>query len=168
MSLLSKIGKRLVGAVTGFITGGPQGAVAGALANPTNTGPTLVTGPLANTTASSFGAQLAPIMSVLPGVGSVIAKVGSKVIPYVGTAAAIASAGSLIYDAAGNIIGHRKKRRRMNPMNARAARRAIRRIRAVRKITQQIERSLPKARAPASRRYSGGRPTQYIENVRNS
>lgn len=47
-----------------------------------------------------------------------------------------------------------RKRRRMNPLNARAARRAIRRIKAVRRITNDIERSLPKARsrAPARRR----------------
>jgi len=48
-------------------------------------------------------------------------------------------------------MGYRK-RRRMNPLNVRAARRAIRRIKAVRKITADIERSLPKAKArrPAS------------------
>ena len=48
-----------------------------------------------------------------------------------------------------------KKRRRMNPLNARAARRAIRRIKAVRRITNDIERSLPKARAARPRSYGG-------------
>lgn len=46
-----------------------------------------------------------------------------------------------------------RRRRRMNPLNARAARRAIRRIKAVRRITADIERSLPKAKARRS--YSG-------------
>jgi hypothetical protein len=44
-----------------------------------------------------------------------------------------------------------RRYRRINPMNVKAARRAIRRIKGVRKITQDIERQLPRARASKPR-----------------
>jgi len=63
------------------------------------------------------------------------------------TGAAIAGgtiAGEAIYDAAGNLIGYKPRRRRMNPLNPKAARRAIRRVKSVRKMLQTIEKQLPK------------------------
>lgn len=57
------------------------------------------------------------------------------------------------------LIAPKRKPRRMNPMNVRAARRAIRRIKAVRKITHEIERALPKARARSA-------PPRHSHSVR--
>lgn len=75
------------------------------------------------------------LFPTLPGAGTV-AKVAKTVARPGGVV-------GYLYDAAGNIIGTQKKRRRMNPANIRAARRAIRRIRGTRRILQRIERTLP-------------------------
>jgi hypothetical protein len=71
----------------------------------------------------------------IPGVSGAVNTVGKLAAP--------GGVVTALYDAAGNLIGHTKKRRRMNPTNIKAARRAIRRIRGTRRVLQRIERTLP-------------------------
>lgn len=71
-------------------------------------------------------------------------KKGGLNIGTLGKIAAGTIAGEAIYDAAGNLIGYKKKRRRMNYMNYKAAKRATRRIKGARKMLQNIEKQLPK------------------------
>src|SRR5512139_131029 len=158
MSLLGSIGSALKGGVKGFITGGPGGAVMGALGG-------IAKG---STSAPPRSAAMGSPLRVLPTTNSLsasnmvkaaapLARAGKVLVQNAGTVATVVGAGALLYDAFGNVIGHRKRRRRMNPMNARAARRAIRRIKGARKMLQQIERQLPKQRtasrsSPSSRR----------------
>lgn len=98
---------------------------------------------------------------VLPGIGRAVGGAAGRV---VGTGRALAqrfprsakalrdlglfTAGGLIYDQAGNIVGRRAPARRINPMNAKAARRAARRIKAAHKLCKTIESCLPRRSAP--------------------
>lgn len=89
------------------------------------------------------------VVRSLPGVGRVIGGAVGRVARSpaarrLGTAIGVGAAAGAIYDAAGNLIGNRKKYRRVNPMNYRAAMRAVRRIKGARKALQRIERTLPK------------------------
>jgi uncharacterized protein RhaS with RHS repeats len=79
-----------------------------------------------------FGNTLFPS---LPGVSNATGTIGKILKP--------GGAVTMLYDAAGNLVGTQRKRRRMNPTNIKAARRAIRRIRGARRVLQRIERSLP-------------------------
>lgn len=166
MSLFSKVFKAARGALVGFATGGPLGAVAGGLsgyaAGKTNlTKSRIAALPTTETfSASDIVRAGSGAVSMLPavvrtGIGAVARRV-----PAIAAGAAI---GSVVYDMYGRVVGGGRKRRRMNPMNARAARRAIRRIKGARKMLQQIERQLPKQRAAAPRRLSAGRgENQFI------
>jgi len=151
MSLLGKLGGALMGGVGGFLTGGPAGAIAGAVMGGMGSGgkqSSVMPGvgrisPIqGNNALSASGA----VRSVVAIARSPVGRMVSRAAPYVGAAAAV---GGLLYDQFGNQV--RRRRRRMNPMNARAARRAIRRIKGARKMLQNIERQLPKARAPVRR-----------------
>lgn len=79
-----------------------------------------------------------PAIRSLPGVGKV-ATGAAPVLRSVGRATGAAATGYAIYDAAGNLIGHRKKSRRVNPMNYKALKRAARRIKAARKFVKLID-----------------------------
>ena len=100
-----------------------------------------------------------PALRSLPGAGAVVAAAGGAggriggVVRAIGKGAGAAATGYAIYDAAGNLIGHqRKKGRRMNPMNYRALKRAARRIKAARKFVKLIDSvGHPKARHHFSR-----------------
>ena len=98
-----------------------------------------------------------PALRSLPGAGAVAAAGGAGgriggVVRTIGKGAGAAATGYAIYDAAGNLIGHKRKGRRMNPMNYRALRRAARRIKAARKFVKLIDSvGHPKARHHFSR-----------------
>lgn len=167
MSLLGKVGNFLKKAVktvapiaaTGVL--GPVGAAIGtvitARQSVSTARPSL---PISVPQVSAFGTAG---LAALPGAGlttlSRIAPMAGKQIAKYAPEIAAGVAGSYIYDNMGNIIGRRRKYKRINPLNAKAARRAIRRIKAVRKITNDIERQLPHrkvhsapARCPPRRR----------------
>ena len=177
MSLLSHITGAVTGAVKGFARGGVTGAVAGGITGGIKgkggTGNMRKGSPVLGTT-SQYSASPTVRLAALPGVQTAIslarraAPVASKVLPGVGTAIAVAGAGSMLYDEVTGMFHHTRRRRRMNPLNVRAARRAIRRIKAVRKITNEIERSLPKARSTARSRGGYRSAPRFIENIRNS
>lgn len=157
MSLLRRIG-RVVGRVARVLPG-PVGAAARTIAT--------VGGAVGAARATVRGARTPTTMSAMPGgiggalpalpslpgagpaarAGAVIA--GGRALmrnPTVqrwsrraARAAGYAVAGSLIYDAAGNIIGQAKSRR-MNPLNHRALKRAIRRVKSAKKICNEVEK----------------------------
>lgn len=109
----------------------------------------------------SPGSQMGGGMSMLPALPTIVRGVGAALpaIRQVGGAVArvarsptvrkwsrraaaaanLVVIGSLVYDAAGNIVGQ-VGRRRMNPLNARALRRAISRVKSAKNICQQVER----------------------------
>lgn len=90
--------------------------------------------------AVKAGTQLARATSqVIPGVGRAVAsgsvrRIGGRVLAAAGTVAT----GAAIYDAAGNLIGNRKRSRRINPMNHKAAMRAVRRIEKAKKFMSRL------------------------------
>lgn len=133
MSIFSKIGKA-VGKVAKKIVKSPAlGMIPGPVGTLAKLG--AVAGIGAGAVKVSASKALAVIPKVKPGAGLVktVAAVGAGTV-----------AGDAIYDAAGNLIGYKQKRRRMNPLNPRAARRAIRRVKSVRKMLHNIEKQLPK------------------------
>lgn len=100
---LRKAGKAIGGAVTGFIGGGPLGAVSGAL------------GGLRKPSNSSVIASQAGV------VGGAI-KIGARVLPPI-------LAGKEVLDLAGGLFGRGgKQRRTMNHLNPKALSRATRRV----------------------------------------
>jgi hypothetical protein len=143
MSLLGKIVskgaslvKKVIKSPVAAMIPGPIGAIAKA-------GAALGIGGAAVKIATSTSKAMIPI-------GKAVTGVVTK--PGVGKVAAGAVAGTIagdyIYDAMGNVVGTRRKYRRMNVLNGKAATRAIRRVKGVRKMLQKIERQLPKAKAP--------------------
>lgn len=109
---------------------------------------------------------LRTLPQVLPRIGGAVAGVAGKAysalpanvraqLPRIARDAAIAAglyiAGGLVYDAAGNLVGRTRRRRRMNPLNYRAAKRAARRLCAVQDLCADISKALP-TRAPRARR----------------
>lgn len=82
------------------------------------------------------------VARTLPGIGRVGSAVGGAVTRVagsrVGRAVGAAAAGVAIYDAAGNLLGYQKKRRRINPMNWRALNRALRRVEKAKKAAKRI------------------------------
>ncbi len=161
MSLLKKIGNILGSGIKGYITGGPVGAVSGALAKAAGaarpTLPSSIPQPMLGMTPNNFlpalGGVAGTAVRSLPGVGREVARrVGGAVRSPVGGAVVSAGAGALGARLGGGGGTPRKRYRRMNPLNAKAARRAVRRVKAVRKMLHSIEQSLPKrAASPSSR-----------------
>lgn len=94
---------------------------------------------------SGGGRALATIAAATP--AGRLARIGRGV----AKAAGYVVAGSLVYDAAGNLVGTTGSRQ-INPLNHRAARRAVRRIKAVRKLCHSIERALPKQKSRSCKR----------------
>lgn len=138
MSIFSKIGKKL-GKVVKKVVKSP---LAAAIPGPVGTLAKLgaVAGVGAGAVKLSASKALAVIPKSAPGIGKTVAAIAGGTI-----------AGEAIYDAAGNLIGYKQKRRRMNPLNPKAARRAIRRVKSVRKMLQGIEKQLPKQKCPTRR-----------------
>jgi hypothetical protein len=112
---LKKLGKAALGAVTGFVTGGPVGAITGAIGS--------LKGPHGTqlATTPTFAAPIATA-GVLTGVGTAV-RVGSKILGPI-------LAGKEVVDLArGFGIGPNGKRRRsMNHLNPKALVRATRRV----------------------------------------
>lgn len=136
MSLLSKLGKS-VGSVLKKVASSPAAAlIPGPVGGVIKAGAALGLVGGAAKVATSASRALVPIGKAVakPGVGKIVAG---------GIAGTVA--GDYLYDKAGNIIGTRRRTRRMNPMNVKAARRAIRRVKSARKILKSIEKQLPKA-----------------------
>ena len=173
MSLFGAIRKGLTGAVGGFLTGGPTGAILGAA------------GGLSGQSAA-HGISSLPAMSRLGTIGGA-AVAGRAVVRTAGRAvstmarnypratkyAKIAgtAAAWFVLDEFGNRISNKTgqviRPRRMNVLNGRAAARAIRRVKGARKMLQKIERQLPKARAP-NRRPSAASSGPHMKLIRNS
>lgn len=97
--------------------------------------------------AGSAGAltKSLPAVRSLPGIGTVMAggagkvlgpmsRIGGKVL----TGAGVAATGVAIYDAAGNYLGMRKRKRRINPLNGRALSRALRRVEKVKSTMKRV------------------------------
>lgn len=87
--------------------------------------------------AAKAVSKAAPALRALPGAGAVV-----RSLPALRTAGKVAGAaatGYAVYDAAGNLIGTRKKGRRINPMNYKALKRAAKRIKASKKLVKLIE-----------------------------
>jgi len=82
------------------------------------------------------------VTRTLPGIGrvggAVVGAAGRAVRSPVGRAIGAAATGAAIYDAAGNLLGYQKKRRRINPMNWRALNRALRRVEKAKKAAKRI------------------------------
>lgn len=136
MSIFSKIGKA-VGKVAKKVIKSP---LAAAIPGPVGTLAKL--GAVAGVGAGA--AKVSTSKVLVPAAKAIVTKPGAGLVK---TGAAIAGgtiAGEAIYDAAGNLIGYKQRRRRMNPLNPKAARRAIRRVKSVRKMLHNIEKQLPK------------------------
>lgn len=79
--------------------------------------------------------------AVLPGAGSIIGGVAGRIgLRGVGRAVAGGAVGAAIFDAAGNLIGYGRKRRRINPLNYRALKRAIRRVEGAHNAMKRVGR----------------------------
>lgn len=174
-SFFKKAKKAVKGAVGGFLGGGVPGAIAGAIGGSISNGNQTGIGTYngvdlmslrnyglpALPTADTFSASRI-VASVAGTVARNIPRVIGQVARRAPAVAAGAAIGTMLYDAAGNIIGRRKRRRRINPMNMRAARRAIRRIKGARKMLQQIERQLPKQRTTTRARPAQAFKPQFV------
>jgi hypothetical protein len=123
---LGKVAKKVVKSPALAMIPGPVGALA-------KLG--VVGGGAAAAVKLSTSKALAVVPKVIPGKG--LLKTGAAI-------AGGTIAGEAIYDAAGNLVGYKQRRRRMNPLNPKAARRAIRRVKSVRKMLHNIEKQLPK------------------------
>lgn len=114
MSIFSKIGKVFKGAVSGFLTGGPAGAVIGGAAGAFGGGGGRQP-PTYRTAASGFpmprGGGFPPLRT-LPGAGALkIPPIQiSKALPAVGRIAAGAATAKYVYDAFGNMVPARRRR----------------------------------------------------------
>jgi len=138
---------------------------------------TAIGGPIGGLIGSTLGKsrQRVPILTYpTPGVGSQqlfpaaagqvifrglppLIKAGVKILkkPAVagGIGGAVGSVVANIFDEDGNIVGTRRRRRRMNPCNPKALRRAVRRLSMYHKQNKKIEAQLRKlAPRPARRR----------------
>lgn len=139
MSLLKKIGKGLGRVVKKIapiasVIPGPVGAIgraaSGALGGISTAALTL---PALPAVVGAGGA----IVRSLPGVG---AAAGRVLRSPVGRAVAGGAAGAAIFDAAGNLIGFKKKKRRINPLNHKALTRALRRVERAKKTCSRVNR----------------------------
>lgn len=77
---------------------------------------------------------LPALPKMLPAVVRSAPGIGKTVVRTVGTAAT----GAAIYDAAGNLIGTRRRRRRINPLNHRALNRALKRVEKAKKAMKRV------------------------------
>jgi hypothetical protein len=181
MSLLGNVGdflkkaaKGVVGALGGFVAGGPVGAVVGGVGGLLGGNGSYNTPGLGSTAglpagAMNFSGANNSMLSVID--PRVSGSVGDWLVPDfvqaptdmngAGVMASARGAGRVpcIYQLRDGTMKHGHygrggkcvPNRRMNPLNPRAARRSIRRIKAVRRISQNIERALPKARTTRRR-----------------
>lgn len=133
MSLLKKVVK-----VAGKLAN-KAGPVASMIPGPIGVAGRVVTGVATAGAAISGAKAIGGLARSLPALPRVIPGVG-KAVKMAGKVASAAATGYFIYDAAGNLIGTRKKHRRLNPMNHRALNRAIRRVCAAKKIAKKIEK----------------------------
>lgn len=153
MSLLSRLGKGLVGAVGGFIGGGPAGALAGGIAG--------AFGGRAPKPARRQPQQRSlPSPRTLPGKRRRLPDLRST-----GRAGARGlGAGAITGAVVSGVKGRRmvetvegdlvevKKARRMNPMNVQALNRAMRRVKAAEKIAAKVGKITGKSFRRPSRR----------------
>lgn len=157
MSLLKKIGKfakravRKVAPLASMIPG-PIGAAAGVLGAVTAKRPpisefgSMSILPALPSLPAAVGGAVRALPRILPGAGraagsvmqGVRRAVGSQAARRVGRAVGVAATGVAIYDAAGNLLGYRKKRRSINPMNWRALNRALKRVEKAKKAAKRI------------------------------
>lgn len=143
MSLLKKLGKGLKKAVRGVgklaLNATPAGRVLGVVGGAARTA---AGGGLVAAALPALPAIGGAVARTLPGIGRVATGVGGAVTraagSRVGRAVGAAATGVAIYDAAGNLLGYQKKRRRINPMNWRALNRALRRVEKAKKAAKRI------------------------------
>jgi hypothetical protein len=113
-NFFKKIGKGITGAIGGFISGGPVGAIKGAL------------GGIIGKPATSTGMAITPTMpisqaGIVSTIGTAV-RVGAKILPPL-------LAGKEVLDLTGGLFGGRNgKRRTMNHLNPKALARATRRV----------------------------------------
>ena len=173
MSLFGSIKKGLVGAVGGFLTGGPTGAVLGAAGGLSGQSAAHGISSLPSVTRlGSIGGAAVAGRAVVRSAGRAVSTMArnypraTKFAKIAGTASAwfiLDEFGNRISNKTGQVI----RPRRMNVLNGRAAARAIRRVKGARKMLQKIERQLPKARAP-NRRPSSQSSGSHMKLIRNS
>lgn len=73
-----------------------------------------------------IAAGLPAVVRSAPGIGKI------------GRAVGAAATGAAVYDAAGNFLGTRKRRRRINPLNHRALNRALKRVEKAKKAMKRV------------------------------
>jgi len=137
--LLRGAGK-IVGKAASFIPG-PIGTVAKVA--------TGVAGGLS--AARKMAGPALPAIRSLPGAGAVGGAV--RIGKTVGKVAGTAATGAILYDAAGNIIGQRKRSKRINPLNHRALNRALRRVCSAKNLADRLNAIDIKAK-PKRKKYA--------------
>jgi len=93
------------------------------------------------TSMSMMPRVMGGLPAVLPGAGAILGGVAGR-IGMRGIARTVAggAVGAAIFDAAGNLIGYGKKRRRINPLNYRALKRALRRVEGAHNAMKRVGR----------------------------
>jgi hypothetical protein len=160
------VAKVASGAVGGFLSGGPVGAIGGAITSiikPSTSKPTTVALPFA-----SPQVQRLPTLtsSALPGIGTAVSSYGPATSSQGGAPGQFCLKG---YHKNKSAYFHKRlnmwvdegsacvKNRRMNPLNPRAASRAMRRLDGFSKATRSVEKMMVKiARKNAPRGSRGG------------
>jgi len=154
MSIFSSIVKGISGAVAGFATGGPIGAVlggVGAFVPPPAAAPGAGFGgaPVQAFATQVRGARL-PALPRFPGTPPALPGIPIPIPGFGGDTGGACPAG---FHLDKRTRSRCVRNRRMNPLNGRAAMRAIRRVKGARKMLQKIERQLPKSKTRAVPRH---------------
>lgn len=128
MSLLKKLVRgagKIIGKAASFVPG-PIGTIA-------KIGTGLAAGVGASRKMAGPVMAGLPAIRSLPGAGAVggAVRVGGKI-------AGAAATGAILYDAAGNIIGQRKRSKRINPLNHKALTRALRRVCSAKNLADRL------------------------------
>jgi len=147
MSIFSSIAKAIGGVATGFLAGGPVGALIGGASAFLPT-PKAAAAP--SFTPAAFAAtpvlsRVPPLLRSIPGLPA-LPRIPGLPVPIPGFGAAAGGACPAGFHLDKRTRSRCVRNRRMNPLNGRAAMRAIRRIKGARKMLQKIERQLPKTR----------------------
>lgn len=147
MSIFSKIVRGITGAGSGFLAGGPLGAVIGAASafapTPRAATPASFAPPAVQGFATQVRGARLPALPKFPGLPPGLPGIP---IPIPGFDAGAGGGCPAGFHLDKKTRSRCVRNRRMNPLNGRAAMRAIRRVKGARKMLQKIERQLPKAK----------------------
>lgn len=146
-AIRSQAGQNLIGSITGALTQRAVGRIAGGSQRPVKV---LQLPSTPQITQASIGGGLMQLPNLarqgiaagralvraVPGAGR-----AGRIVRGVATAGGVAATGALLFDEFGNVVGTRRKTRRINPMNVKAMRRACRRLKAGKKICKAIDKA---------------------------